>query len=111
MPAERPAPNTTPATASRARSPRVRTIALLLAAAVVAGGGYYYWQRSASDGAADRPLLATATYGDVENTVASAGNLQPSNTVPVTTPGPTKPAALDSAANAAMVGHAFTVVG
>ncbi len=83
MPAEGPAPNTTPATASRARSPRARNVALLLAAAVVAGGGYYYWQGRASDGAADRPLIATATYGDVENTVASAGNLQPSNTVPV----------------------------
>ena len=83
MPAERPAPNTTPATASRARSPRARHVALLAAAAVLAGGGYYYWQRSASDGATDRPLIATAAYGDVENTVASAGNLQPSNTVPV----------------------------
>jgi macrolide-specific efflux system membrane fusion protein len=55
----------------------------VVAAAVAIGGGYYYWQRSASDSAADRPLIATVTYGNVENTVAAAGNLQPSNTVPV----------------------------
>ena len=54
-----------------------------MAAVAIAAGGYYYWQRTASDGEADRPLMATAAYGDVENTVASAGNLQPSNTVPV----------------------------
>ena len=55
----------------------------ILAAILVGAGGYYYWQRSASDGAADRPLIATVAYGNVENTVAAAGNLQPSNTVPV----------------------------
>jgi macrolide-specific efflux system membrane fusion protein len=62
---------------------RARGKVALLAAVAVAVGGYYYWQRSAADSAADRPLLATATLGDVENTVAAAGNLQPSNTVPV----------------------------
>jgi membrane fusion protein, macrolide-specific efflux system len=62
---------------------RARGKVALLAVIAVAGGGYYYWQRGASDSAADRPLLATATFGDVENTVAAAGNLQPSNTVPV----------------------------
>jgi membrane fusion protein, macrolide-specific efflux system len=86
MPAERPAPNATAATpaapTTRARSKLVRAVAVLALVAVGAGG-YYYWQRSAAEDAADRPLIATATYGDVENTVASAGNLQPSNTVPV----------------------------
>jgi membrane fusion protein, macrolide-specific efflux system len=87
MPAERPAPDTTAAPSAapttRARTTRGRKVALLAAIAIVGGGGYYYWQRSAADDAADRPLIATAAYGDVENTVASAGNLQPSNTVPV----------------------------
>jgi macrolide-specific efflux system membrane fusion protein len=86
MPAERPAPNSTSAasaaTGSRARASRARTVAILAVVAAVAGG-YYYWQRDAADGGADRPLIATTAYGDVENTVAAAGNLQPSNTVPV----------------------------
>jgi macrolide-specific efflux system membrane fusion protein len=86
MPVERPAPN--PTSAESTATPRrtgtlARKIAIVAAVAVVAGGGYYYWQRSASDRNADRPLVATAGYGSVENTVAAAGNLQPSNTVPV----------------------------
>jgi len=86
MPAERPAPTPTSvepsATTRRAGGVRVRTIAVITAVAVAAGG-YYFWQRRAADSAADRPLIATVQYGDVENTVAAAGNLQPSNTVPV----------------------------
>jgi membrane fusion protein, macrolide-specific efflux system len=86
MSAERPAPNPTsvesPATTRPARRTHARKIAIA-AAVAIAAGGYYYWQRTTADGDADRPLMATAAYGDVENTVASAGNLQPSNTVPV----------------------------
>lgn len=86
MSAERPAPNPTPvessATTHRAGGKRGRIVAVV-AVAAVAAGGYYYWQRRAEDADADRPLIATVAYGNVENTVASAGNLQPSNTVPV----------------------------
>ena len=86
MSAERPAPTPTsaesPATTRPARRGHGRKIAIV-AALAIAAGGYYYWQRSAADADADRPLMATAAYGDVENTVAAAGNLQPSNTVPV----------------------------
>ena len=86
MPAERPAPNPPSADSTATTRPaargHARKIALVAAIAIVAGG-YYYWQRTAADGDADRPLMATAAYGDVENTVAAAGNLQPSNTVPV----------------------------
>ena len=85
MSAKRPAPN--PTSAESTATPRrggslARTIALV-AVVAVAAGGYYFWQRAASNNNADRPLIATAAYGDVENTVAAAGNLQPSNTVPV----------------------------
>lgn len=86
MSVERPAPNPSSvessATTRRAGGKRVRNIAIV-AVAAVAAGGYYLWQRRAEESAADRPLVATVQYGDVENTVASAGNLQPSNTVPV----------------------------
>ena len=86
MPAERPAPNPTSAdstaTTRRSGGTHARKIAIVAALALGAGG-YYYWQRGAADGDADRPLIANAAYGDVENTVAAAGNLQPSNTVPV----------------------------
>jgi macrolide-specific efflux system membrane fusion protein len=49
----------------------------------VAGAGAYYWYRTAFEVEGDKPLVVTATYGDVENAVASSGTLQPSNTVPV----------------------------
>ncbi|HJR71223.1 MAG TPA: efflux RND transporter periplasmic adaptor subunit, partial [Gammaproteobacteria bacterium] len=52
-----------------------------MAIAVAAGG--YFWYRLSNPAERDRPLTATVAYGNVENTIASAGNLQPSNTVPV----------------------------
>lgn len=61
---------------------RNRRLAVAAAALVVLAAGYY-WYRSSSTAEADRPLTATVTYGNVENTIAAAGNLQPSNTVPV----------------------------
>ncbi len=74
---------TAPASAeSPPRGKRGRKLAVAaVALAVVAGG--YFWYRSATTAEADRPLTATVQYGTVENTIAAAGNLQPSNTVPV----------------------------
>ena len=60
---------------------RGRTFAVVAVLAVAAGG--YYWYKTNDTAEADKPLTATVTYGNVENTVAAAGNLQPSNTVPV----------------------------
>jgi macrolide-specific efflux system membrane fusion protein len=64
------------------RSKRGRRVVIFaLLAAAVAGG--YYWYRTAFPVEGDKPLVVTATFGDVENAVAAAGTLQPSNTVPV----------------------------
>jgi macrolide-specific efflux system membrane fusion protein len=81
------AEHTEPATVSAAAAPivrrkRGRTLALF-ALLVVAVGGGYYWYRSSHQVSGDKPLVSTATIGDVENAVASSGTLQPSNTVPV----------------------------
>jgi len=74
-----------PATASAVPLPgkkRGRKLVAAAVAIVVAAGGYF-WYRSSNPAEGDRPLTATVAYGNVENTIASAGNLQPSNTVPV----------------------------
>jgi macrolide-specific efflux system membrane fusion protein len=61
---------------------RGRKLAILALLGIAAAGGYYWYRASlAVDG--DRPLVVTVAIGDVENAVASAGTLQPSNTVPV----------------------------
>jgi macrolide-specific efflux system membrane fusion protein len=61
---------------------RKRGLATLVMLAAAAGGGYY-WYRTAFEVEADRPFVATVTRADIETAVASAGTLQPSNTVPV----------------------------
>ena len=61
---------------------RGRKLAVAAVAIVLAAGGYV-WYRSSHTAEGDRPLTATVAYGNVENTIAAAGNLQPSNTVPV----------------------------
>ena len=81
------AEHTEPATVSAAAGPRVRrkggrAFAVLALLAVAVGGGYY-WYRTSHEVSGDKPLVVTATVGDVENAVASSGTLQPSNTVPV----------------------------
>jgi membrane fusion protein, macrolide-specific efflux system len=55
----------------------------ILALLAVAVAGSYYWYRTAFQAEGDKPLVVTATFGDVENAVAASGTLQPSNTVPV----------------------------
>ena len=64
---------------AKGRGKRLAIVALLGAAAAVG----YYWYRASSEVAGDRPLVVSVAFGDVENAVASAGTLQPSNTVPV----------------------------
>ncbi len=81
------AEHTDPSTVSAApqaggRGQRGRKLAILAVLAVAAGGGYY-WYRTAFQVEGDKPLVVTATIGNVENAVAAAGTLQPSNTVPV----------------------------
>lgn len=49
----------------------------------VAAAGAYYWYHASVEVDGDRPLVVSVAFGDVENAVASAGTLQPSNTVPV----------------------------
>jgi len=84
MVANRTASNET-ATASAVPLPgkkRGRKLIVAAAAIAVLAGGYF-WYRSSGTAESDRPLTATVAYGNVENTTAAAGNLQPSNTVPV----------------------------
>ncbi len=68
-------------TGASGRSKRGRRVAIFALLAVAAGG--YYWYRTAFQVEGDKPLVVTATFGDVENAVAASGTLQPSNTVPV----------------------------
>ena len=70
------------ATGANGRSKRGRRVAVVALLAVAVAGGYY-WYRTAFEVEGDKPLVVTATVGDVENAVAAAGTLQPSNTVPV----------------------------
>jgi membrane fusion protein, macrolide-specific efflux system len=67
----------------RVRATRRRRALAILALIAVASGGGYYWYRASHEVGGDRPLVVTVSFGDVENAVASAGTLQPSNTVPV----------------------------
>ncbi len=50
---------------------------------VVAAGGGYYWYQSGENGPEERPLIAEVTIGDIENTIASSGSLEPRNVIPV----------------------------
>jgi macrolide-specific efflux system membrane fusion protein len=50
---------------------------------VAAAGGAYYWKQSQPVVETMQPLIATVAIGDVENSVAAAGNLQPFKTVAV----------------------------
>ena len=82
MAANPKASSETPFAAHGPGKKRGRKLVILAAAIVIAAGGYF-WYRSSTTAAGDRPLTATVAYGNVENTIAAAGNLQASNTVPV----------------------------
>src|ERR1700741_1738030 len=83
MSAEHTEPSTvSAATHAGGAAQRGPKLAILAVLAVAVGGGYY-WYRTAFQVEGDKPLVVTATYADVENAVAAAGALKPSNTVPV----------------------------
>ncbi len=50
---------------------------------VILGGGVYYWQQDSEEQIESQPLIVSVEYGDIENTVAATGSLQPSETVEV----------------------------
>jgi len=50
---------------------------------ILALGGGYYWQQNGEEVQIDEPLIATVEIGSIENTIASAGSLQPSSLVDV----------------------------
>jgi macrolide-specific efflux system membrane fusion protein len=50
---------------------------------LLAVGGGYYWYQDGEKVQADKPLIATAEIGSIQNTIASAGKLKPSSLVDV----------------------------
>jgi len=60
-----------------------RHVWLLLPALLVVAGGVYYWMRSGEVVEADQPLIVAVGIGDIENTIAAAGSLQPRRIVDV----------------------------
>lgn len=84
MAANRTASSETATASAVPRPGKKRGRKLIVAAAAIAVlAGGYFWYRSSGTAESDRPLTATVAYANVENTTAAAGNLQPSNTVPV----------------------------
>lgn len=66
-----------------ARKRRCRRTLLVLAGVVAAALGGWYWHQSRETVAEDQPLIVTIGYGDIENTIAAAGKLEPSRIVDV----------------------------
>lgn len=66
----------------RRQRKRRRSIFIGLVLAAAAAGGAY-WHQSRDVAPEDQPLIATVVYGDIENTIASAGSLEPSRVVDV----------------------------
>ena len=66
---------------SKKRGSRMLTILALLA--VAGGGAWWYFNDMQEEQAEDQPLLATVEIGNIENTIASAGSLKPSDYVDV----------------------------
>lgn len=59
-----------------------RNIILFILLLAVAGGGYY-WQMDTAVVEADAPLIVNVEMGNIENTIAAVGSLQPYNVVDV----------------------------
>lgn len=62
---------------------RRRNLLVLAGIAVAAAVGGWYWYQSRETVAEDQPLIVTIGYGDIENTIAAAGKLEPSRIVDV----------------------------
>lgn len=58
------------------RSRRKLWVSLALVV-VLSAGGWYYWQSGNEQESQDQPLIATVEIGNIENTIAAAGSLQP----------------------------------
>ena len=56
---------------------------LVIVVLLLAGGGAYYGLNSSSDAPENEALVATIEIGSIENTIAAAGSLKPSNYVDV----------------------------
>ena len=62
---------------------RQRRIALVLVA-IIAVGGYYFWSGQQGEVVVeDETLIVAVAYGDIENAIPAAGNLQPKEVVPI----------------------------
>lgn len=66
-----------------ARKRKRRRNALILIGLGIAAVGGWYWHQSRQTVEADQPLIVTIGFGDIENTIASAGSLEPSRVVDV----------------------------
>jgi len=66
-----------------ARKRKRRRNALVAVVLVAAAAGGWYWHSSRETVEQDQPLIVTIGYGDIENTIASAGSLEPSRVVDV----------------------------
>lgn len=66
-----------------ARKRRRRRNVLVLVGVVAVAAGGWYWHQSRETVVEDQPLIVTIGYGDIENTIAAAGKLEPSRIVDV----------------------------
>src|SRR5690606_1296255 len=66
-----------------ARKRARRRNALVAVALVAAAAGGWYWYDSRETVETDQPLIVAAAYGDIANTIASAGSPEPSRLVDV----------------------------
>lgn len=62
---------------------RRRRLWVLVPVLLAVAGGIYYFTRSGEVVEADQPLIVAVGIGDIENTIAAAGSLQPRRTVDV----------------------------
>jgi macrolide-specific efflux system membrane fusion protein len=67
----------------RRKKGKSRLLGTLILLAAAAGGGWWYFFGMQEKVAEDQPLLATVEIGNIENTIASAGSLKPSDYVDV----------------------------
>lgn len=66
-----------------AKKRKRRRNALLVVVLAAVAAGVWYWRKSNVVVEQDQPLIVTIGYGDIENTIASAGSLEPSRIVDV----------------------------
>jgi macrolide-specific efflux system membrane fusion protein len=67
----------------RSKKRKSRVFGILVLLAMIGGGGWWYFYGMQEEQVEDQPLLATVEIGNIENTIASAGSLKPSDYVDV----------------------------